>query len=627
LVAIQPHINDVAPWSSPFSNELAAVYGWTATPSIAIDGNYQQVGTEGSCAGDAAAFRSAINARLNATGGQSPVSISGIYSVDGGMITLTATFELLDAVTLVSPKAYLVVTESNLHNGSYTYNHVVRTGASEPVTLTNPGDVVTITKTFPVGAWNMNNVQCVAFLQRSATPIAQKQVYQAAALPLVADFRFAYDCSIGSAPHGGAPVEFTGTLTNIGDAADDLTISLTNTFGWPAEFKLANEGAYHTTPTTIGLGPDESIDVSLRVTTDAELRTGSGSLTFVSANSSRTQVNSVTVYNSSPSIMFVDDDGMYDYGAIVTNALTANGYLYTAWDCYYGHGGAGPTLDDMKCYDVVIWHQGYELGNLLSADEMTAIMAYMDNGKGFILSSQDILGQTSPALPAIFKTNYLGVASFTTNVGASHATGVAGDPVSDGMSFDLTYSVPSWDRADKVVPSAYATAIFSSQTAANKIALRCDNGTAKSVFLAFQLNAMSESAADPNNPKTLLRNAIDWVLPAGPAAVADETRPTVASSIRSITPNPFSPLGDQLGSTSIRLRVSDHAANRMARLDVVDINGRVVRNLVNRALPLGVSDASWDGRDTVGDPVSAGVYYLRFQTADGTHSARTVVIR
>jgi flagellar hook assembly protein FlgD len=604
------------------------VYGFNATPSIAIDGNWQVVGDYGSCAADANAYRNAINARLNATGGQSPVAVSGVYSVDGGTITLTATFELLDAVTLVSPKAYLTVTESDLHYSSYTFNHVVRAGASEAVTLTNPGDQVTITKMFPVGAWNMNNLHCVAFLQRTTGTLAQKQVYQAAELPMVADYRFLFDCSIGSAPHGSSPVEFTGTLTNIGDATDDLTISLTNNFGWPAEFKLASEGAYHTTPVTIGLGPDQSIGVSLRVTTDADVRTGTGSLTFTSANSERTQVNPATVYNGSPSIMFVDDDGMYNYGALVTNALTANGYLYTAWDCYNEHGNAGPTLDDMKCFDVVIWHQGYETGNLLSVPEMEAIMDYMDNGKGFILSSQDILTQAnSPELTAL-KSNYLGIASFTINVGATHATGVAGDPVTDGMSFDLTYPYSSWNRADKVVPNAYASAIFSSQTTANKIAIRCDNGTAKSVFLAFQLNAMSEVLPDPNNPKTLLRNAIDWVLPAGPASgVSDETYPMVASNIRSITPNPFSPAGDMLGSTTIRLRVSERAADRMARLDVVDINGRVVCNVLNRALPLGVSDASWDGRDTAGDPVSAGVYYLRFETADGTHSARTVVIR
>jgi hypothetical protein len=297
LVAIQPHINDGS-WTVPFCNELKARYGFTATPSVAIDGTWQVEGTYGSCTLDANAYRNAINARLNNTGGQSPIALSGTYTVDGGVITLTATFELLDAVTLVSPKAYFVVTESNIQNGAYRYQHVVRAGASEAVTtLINPGDQVTITKAFPVGAWNMNNVHCVAFLQRTTGALNQKQVYQAADLP------------------------------------------------------------------------------------------------------------------------------------------------------------------------------------------------------------------------------------------------------------------------------------------------------------------------------------------EGSVASVDETLPAVASSIHSIMPNPFSPVGDMLGSTSIRLRVSEHAADRMARLDVVDINGRVVRNLVDRALPLGLTDANWDGRDTAGDPVSTGVYYLRFETADGTHSARAVVIR
>jgi hypothetical protein len=619
---MQPHINDNASFSSPFSNERASFYGFSGTPSIAVDGNWQIEGSYQSCTLDANAYRNAINARLNATGGLSPVAVTGVYSFDESTITLSATFELLDPLTLVSPKAYLAVTESNIHYGSYTYNHVVRAGTGQLVTLTNVGDQATLTQVFPRGSWNMNNVECVAFLQRSTGTLAQKQVYQAAKLPMVSDFRFMYECAIGSAPHGNGLVDFTGTLTNIGDATDDLTVSLNNTFGWTAEFKLANEASFHSTPSTIALGPDESIDVTLRVTTDDVARTGSGSLVVTSANSERTQVNPVTVYNGSPSILVVDDDGMYNYEAVITNGLTAANYVYTTWDAYYGHGGAGPTYADMKCFDVVIWHTGYPI-HTLSATEIADIQDYMDGGRGFIFSSQDALAGLSAGT---FTQDYLGVASWTQNVGATQATGVAGDPISDGTSFGLTYPYTSWNRADDLVPSAYGTEIFTSQ-GQNTIAMRCDNGTAKSVFFAFCLNAMSESLADPNNPKTLLDRAIQWVLPVPSADVPEGTHPAVASSIRSITPNPFSPWSDGRGDTAIRLRVSEHAADHPARLDVIDINGRVVCNLLDQALPLGVSTASWDGRDASGQPVGAGVYYLRFETADGSHSSRAVVLR
>jgi hypothetical protein len=627
LVALAPHIND-GTWTIPFCTERGNFYGFTGTPSLAIDGgNWTIEGTTGSCSSDANAYRTAINNRLQQTGSESPVKVSVSMVYNATTVTVTGTFELLDAASLVSPKGYVVLAEDGCVYNDMTFNHTVRAGYGELVSLVNPGDVDVVQRTFSRGTWNMNNVVAYAFLQRSSGTVAQREVYQAMSTAVVIDFHFAADCKIASVPAGNGTAELSGMLANVSDVTDELTVSLDDGFGWPAEFRLAGEAVFHTAPSVIALGPGGEIAVEVRVATDAQVRKGTGSIVVTSANTGRTKSSAFSVYNGSPSVLLVGDDNYRPDEVIVINGLTNAGYLFDHWDCFLDHGNKGPTFAQMKCYDVVVWHHGYELSNLLASEDMEAIMDYMDTGKGFILSSQDILSQTNPALPAIFKSNYLGVQSFTTNVDADHATATAADPITDGMDFDLTYLYSSWDRADNVVPNALASTIFLSEDQ-EKIAIRCDNGTARSVFFAFCINGMNESAPYPNDPATLLDRAIRWVKPAGPSAIADETRPMVASNIRSITPNPFSPAGDGLGSTAaIRLRVSEHAADRMARLDVVDISGRVVRNLVNRALPLGVSDADWDGRDTAGDPVSAGVYYLRFETADGTHSARTVVIR
>lgn len=54
-----------------------------------------------------------------------------------------------------------------------------------------------------------------------------------------------------------------------------------------------------------------------------------------------------------------------------------------------------------------------------------------------------------------------------------------------------------------------------------------------------------------------------------------------------------------------------------ARLDVFDVNGRLVRRLLKSELPAGVRAVTWDGDDDGGLPVAAGHYYLRLMVNGG----------
>lgn len=56
-----------------------------------------------------------------------------------------------------------------------------------------------------------------------------------------------------------------------------------------------------------------------------------------------------------------------------------------------------------------------------------------------------------------------------------------------------------------------------------------------------------------------------------------------------------------------------------ARLDVVDVLGRVVRTV---RLDADAAEAGWDGRDAAGRPVAAGVYLLRLSTEAGSAAVR-----
>ena len=61
------------------------------------------------------------------------------------------------------------------------------------------------------------------------------------------------------------------------------------------------------------------------------------------------------------------------------------------------------------------------------------------------------------------------------------------------------------------------------------------------------------------------------------------------------------------------------------RVEVFDVNGRRVRTLVNESLAPGEYETSWDGRESAGRRVAAGVYFVRM-VAGGVEQSKKVVV-
>ncbi|HEU4334589.1 MAG TPA: FlgD immunoglobulin-like domain containing protein, partial [Candidatus Eisenbacteria bacterium] len=70
-------------------------------------------------------------------------------------------------------------------------------------------------------------------------------------------------------------------------------------------------------------------------------------------------------------------------------------------------------------------------------------------------------------------------------------------------------------------------------------------------------------------------------------------------------PNPFDP------STVISLSLPNSGATRV---EVYDIQGRLVKRLVNVWLPAGNHAVTWDGTNDQGRPVGSGVYFSRIES-------------
>jgi hypothetical protein len=63
-------------------------------------------------------------------------------------------------------------------------------------------------------------------------------------------------------------------------------------------------------------------------------------------------------------------------------------------------------------------------------------------------------------------------------------------------------------------------------------------------------------------------------------------------------------------------------ASMAVRVDVFDLGGRRIRQLVNGTLPAGSTDLTWNGADDGMRQVESGIYFVRLRTPHGTRSAR-----
>jgi hypothetical protein len=89
-------------------------------------------------------------------------------------------------------------------------------------------------------------------------------------------------------------------------------------------------------------------------------------------------------------------------------------------------------------------------------------------------------------------------------------------------------------------------------------------------------------------------------------------------ALRGNSPNPFS------GSTEIRFDVPRDAR---VSLRIYNIHGQVVSTLVDGVVPAGRQAVTWDGLDSQGRKVSAGVYFCEMQSGSFAATSKLMINR
>ena len=92
----------------------------------------------------------------------------------------------------------------------------------------------------------------------------------------------------------------------------------------------------------------------------------------------------------------------------------------------------------------------------------------------------------------------------------------------------------------------------------------------------------------------------------------------LALELRQNYPNPFNP------TTTITFSLPEKSRVTLA---VYDVEGRLVRNIFEGVLDPGVKGYSWDGTDSRGRGVTAGVYFCRLSVADRVLSEKMILLK
>jgi len=99
--------------------------------------------------------------------------------------------------------------------------------------------------------------------------------------------------------------------------------------------------------------------------------------------------------------------------------------------------------------------------------------------------------------------------------------------------------------------------------------------------------------------------------------IGSETAPKLAGIV-SVSPNPFNP------TTRIQYELDSRVP---VSLSVFDVNGRLIKRLVDQTAGPGTFTTEWNGTNESGEHVSTGVYFCRLIAGSFTDTQKMVLLK
>ncbi|MFH1142965.1 MAG: FlgD immunoglobulin-like domain containing protein [Candidatus Eisenbacteria bacterium] len=592
---------------APISTDRIAYYG-TRFPEAVFDGTSRIAAGDTDFA-DGLYYRSTIQ-RLLCEPSHFKITIdSSDFTAPEGAIDLDIeVMETLPDITNLYLR--MILTEDDVVYALETYQDVTRAqvGGDVALTVQTEGQIQHVAQTFPIDAgWNGAKLKIVAFIQDDD----DQAVETSACTTPASDYTFRFYAlsprvEVGpiTPTHHYAPFR----LYNTGSETDLFIVNVDTDAppGWVGV--LCREsgciGPYY--ETVLDPGQYEDLYVDLQAATS-----GYGNATVEIWQDSRPErVGEIkyTYITDDLDVLIVDDDGARQHETYYADALEHYGFTYGIWD----HDAFGaPPAADMAAFDAVVWSHGRVFPSVDAADR-AALAAYLDDGGRLLISGENLGWELDDegGDAYLWYQDYLHASYFAGNTGDYTLTGVAGDPISDGIDITIQGGDGANNQTspDDIDPEDAAATVIWKFDANKNGALRIETVDYRAVYLAFGFEAIDNAS----QRRGILNRILGWFQGLSDVA-GDEgvVRPTLR-----LAPNP-APAGAHVRFTL--------AQSAQVKLRLFAPDGRLVRTLVDGRLDAGSHAFDWNRLDEVGDPVPTGVYYCRL-SGEQTELVRTVVL-
>jgi hypothetical protein len=332
-------------------------------------------------------------------------------------------------------------------------------------------------------------------------------------------------------------------------------------------------------------------------------------------NPTLTQTLDFTVLSDSLDVLVVDDDPAGDPGPWFTDALAGTGLLSAVWKSDT-MGLLAAT--DLSGFATVLWAAG-DNPSVLSAEDRVSLDEYVKTGGQLYLSGTEIAYDLAnpPTLPLIsWMQAALGIRYVADDAGATAATGVAADPLGDGLVLALTGGDGAGNNLDPDVVAAENGAVVWAEYGPGEAAgVRYSYQDGRVVFTGFAF----EGVATATQRQDLLAAIMEWLGSSGPSAVGDAPPALLLGAPRA-APNPFNP------QTSILFEIGGRR-DVDAAVVIHDLRGRAVRRLFRGPLAPGPQRLLWNGRDDAGRGLPSGLYLARVRAGDQTATVKLTLTK
>jgi hypothetical protein len=336
-----------------------------------------------------------------------------------------------------------------------------------------------------------------------------------------------------------------------------------------------------------------------------------------------------------PEVLLVDDDdhtsGGSNFAAVYEKALDLNGAVYDVWDKQAKPDGQLEFSD----YPIMVWFTGDHRTSLLSSQDVTDLMSYLDGGGKLFLTSQDAAEKLSSGTTSdsLFLADYLH-AGYEGTCDKYLAREVIENPQPDTLyTFFSSGCAPANQTSlDVLSPKGSASPMmkyandFNAPT--DSIAGIKYAGDFKVVFFGFGFEGIDSCngvflGGTLSKPESVMERVLNWLR--GTSDVFDWEEESV-NRPREIHlgqnhPNPFNPV------TSIQYSVYGGQKPVHATLRVFNIIGQLVRTLVDEEKLPGAYSVTWDGKDERGNDVSSGVYFYQLRAREQTETKKMVLLK